>query len=69
MNSPKADADALPWPACASINTVAEALEDPQIAARGLRIDVEGVSGLRTPLAFSRSPLALGGSSPLLGGG
>ena len=51
------------------INTVAEALENPQIAARGLRIEAEGVPGLRTPITFSRSPLALGTASPVLGEG
>ncbi|SEM63969.1 Crotonobetainyl-CoA:carnitine CoA-transferase CaiB [Gemmobacter aquatilis] len=51
------------------INTVAEALEHPQIAARGLRVAPEGIPGLRTPIRFSRSPLALDGASPLLGQG
>ncbi|MFK8252603.1 CaiB/BaiF CoA transferase family protein [Ancylobacter terrae] len=51
------------------INTVGEALDDPQIAARGLVIRPEGLPGLRTPLVFSRSPLALDRAGPLLGGG
>ena len=51
------------------INTVAEALEHPQIAARGLRVAPDGIPGLRTPIRFSRSPLALEGASPLLGQG
>ena len=38
------------------INTVAEALEEPQVEARGLRIAPEGIPGLRTPISFSRSP-------------
>ncbi|SHI65015.1 CaiB/BaiF CoA transferase family protein [Wenxinia saemankumensis] len=46
------------------IATVAEALEHPQIAARGLRIAPGGVPGLRTPLTFSRSPLALDRPAP-----
>ncbi|WMT87694.1 CoA transferase [Pelagibacterium sp. 26DY04] len=54
---------------CGPINTVAEALSDPQIAARALRIDPEGIPGLRTPLRFSRSPLSLDRAAPLLGDG
>ncbi len=51
------------------INTVAEALADPQIAARGMHIEPEGVSALRTPLVFSRSPLSLDRAAPKLGSG
>ncbi len=46
------------------INTVEEALSDPQIVARGLQIAPEGVPGLRTPLKFSRSSLKLDRASP-----
>jgi len=54
------------------INTVAEALSDPQIAARGMRLDVarkdgKHVPGLRTPIVFSDAELALGKPSPELG--
>lgn len=49
------------------INTVAQALQEPQIAARGLRIAPEGLPGLRTPIRFSRSPLALERAAPALG--
>ncbi|MCE7030641.1 CaiB/BaiF CoA transferase family protein, partial [Jiella avicenniae] len=35
------------------INTVAEALAEPQIEARGLKIEAGGVPGLRTPIVFS----------------
>ena len=51
------------------INTVAEALAEPQIEARGLRISPQGVPGLRTPISFSRSSLALCTASPVLGSG
>jgi crotonobetainyl-CoA:carnitine CoA-transferase CaiB-like acyl-CoA transferase len=51
------------------INTVAEAIADPQIAARGLRIDPEGLPGLRTPIGLSRSGLALERAAPVLGSG
>lgn len=46
------------------INTVAEALNDPQIVHRGLQITPEGVPGLRTPLSFSRSKLSLTRAAP-----
>ena len=43
------------------INTVAEALADPQIAARGMVLDLgEGLKGLRTPIRFSDAELAPG---------
>lgn len=51
------------------INTVAEALADPQVVARSLRIDPEGVPGLRTPIALSRSTLALRKAAPVLSDG
>ncbi|MGR3375395.1 CaiB/BaiF CoA transferase family protein [Salipiger abyssi] len=49
------------------INTVAEALSDAQIAARGMTIAPEGLPGLRTPIAFSRSELVLDRAAPRLG--
>ncbi len=51
------------------INTVAEAIDDKQIAARGLRIEPEGLPGLRTPIQFSRSELATEKAGPALGSG
>ena len=48
------------------INSVADALAEPQIVARGMQIAPEGVPGLRTPLVFSRSPLTLGRAAPML---
>ena len=52
------------------INTVAEALADPQIAARGMVLDLgEGLKGLRTPIRFSDAELAPARRSPKLGGG
>ena len=48
------------------INSVADALAEPQIEARGLRIAPEGISGLRTPIAFSRSRLVLDRAASLL---
>lgn len=54
---------------CGPINTVAEALSEPQLIARGLKIAPENIPGLRTPLTFSRSLLALEKAAPGLGAG
>lgn len=51
------------------INSVAEALDDPQTKARGMKITPEGLPGLRTPLRFSRSTLATDKAAPVLGEG
>jgi len=51
------------------INTVAEALDDDQVRARGLQIDCDGIPGLRSPVRLSRSPLRLDRPAPLLGDG
>ena len=51
------------------INTVAEALSEPQIEARNMRIMPEGIAGLRTPIRFSRSEMSFEQASPLLGNG
>lgn len=54
------------------INTVSQALADPQIAARGMvisppRAGDTPVPGLRTPIRFSDATLDLGAPSPRLG--
>ena len=50
------------------INSVADALTDPQVAARGMLLDLgEGLKGLRTPIRFSSAELAPGNRSPRLG--
>ncbi|WP_164658357.1 CaiB/BaiF CoA-transferase family protein [Tropicibacter sp. Alg240-R139] len=46
------------------INSVAEALSDPQVQHREMQIAPEGVPGLRTPIRFSRSKLQLDKASP-----
>ncbi len=53
------------------INTVAQAFDDPQVIARGMRIDAERpdgstVPGLRTPIRFSDADLATGRAAPTL---
>lgn len=51
------------------INTVPEALSDPQTVSRGMVIEPEGISGVRTPIQFSRSGLATEKAAPILGAG
>ncbi len=51
------------------VNDVAEALAEPQVQARDLRIAPEGIAGLRSPLRFSRSPLVTERAAPALGDG
>jgi crotonobetainyl-CoA:carnitine CoA-transferase CaiB-like acyl-CoA transferase len=52
------------------INTVAEALADPQTVARDMVLELGGeLKGVRTPILFSEGELAPGRRSPLLGGG
>jgi len=51
------------------INNVAEALSEPQVLARGLQVAPEGIAGIRTPVAFSRSPLQVDKAAPALGAG
>jgi crotonobetainyl-CoA:carnitine CoA-transferase CaiB-like acyl-CoA transferase len=61
-----ADLEAQGIPA-GPINTVAQALTDPQIAARGMVLDLgDGLKGLRTPIRFSEADLAPGKRSPKL---
>jgi crotonobetainyl-CoA:carnitine CoA-transferase CaiB-like acyl-CoA transferase len=48
------------------INTVAEALENPQVKHRKLQIEPEGIPGLRTPITFSRSEQNNSKASPKL---
>jgi crotonobetainyl-CoA:carnitine CoA-transferase CaiB-like acyl-CoA transferase len=51
------------------INTVAEALDDPQIAARDMVIRPEGIPGIRTPIRLSGSEIASDRAAPALGDG
>ncbi len=48
------------------INTIGQALNDPQIVHRGMVIHPEGVPGLRGPWRFSDAELALERSAPTL---
>jgi len=49
------------------INDLAEVFDDPQIVARGLKRDFEGVPGVRSPFGFSDADLALDRAAPALG--
>ena len=54
------------------INNIQQAFEDPQVKARGMRIDVDHpvagtMPGMGTPLKFSQTPIEYGKSAPMLG--
>ncbi|MFN4020711.1 MAG: CaiB/BaiF CoA transferase family protein [Erythrobacter sp.] len=49
------------------INRLDEVFADPQVVARGLRIDLGGMPGVRSPFVFSDAELALDRPSPLHG--
>ncbi|MDP9589933.1 UNVERIFIED_ORG: crotonobetainyl-CoA:carnitine CoA-transferase CaiB-like acyl-CoA transferase [Shinella zoogloeoides] len=54
------------------INSIAETFDDPQVKARGLRIDLPDadgnvIPGVRTPIVFSGTPLVYDWPSPRLG--
>lgn len=49
------------------INDLAEVFADPQIIARGLQIEPEGLTGVRSPMTFSGADLALNRAAPKLG--
>jgi crotonobetainyl-CoA:carnitine CoA-transferase CaiB-like acyl-CoA transferase len=46
------------------INTLTQVFADPQVVARGLRIELDGVPGVRSPFSFSDAELALDRPSP-----
>ena len=54
------------------INSIGEMFADPQVAARGMRIDLDdghgnALPGVRAPIVMSGTPLAYGRPSPRLG--
>jgi crotonobetainyl-CoA:carnitine CoA-transferase CaiB-like acyl-CoA transferase len=54
------------------INSIAETFDDPQVKARGLRVDLPDadgnlIPGVRTPIVFSETPLVYDRPSPRLG--
>lgn len=61
-----ADCEAHGVPA-GPINDMGDVFADPQVKARGLELQLDGVPGVRSPFVFSESSLALGKPSPRLG--
>jgi crotonobetainyl-CoA:carnitine CoA-transferase CaiB-like acyl-CoA transferase len=49
------------------INALDQVFADPQVRARGMRIAIDGVPGVRSPFTFSDAELALDRPSPRLG--
>lgn len=49
------------------INTMGEVISDAQVLARGMRIDPEGIPGIRSPFTFSEAELDLAKASPKKG--
>ena len=49
------------------INQLDEVLADPQTVARGMKVELGGVPGVRSPFVFSNAKLALDRPSPRLG--
>ncbi len=49
------------------INSIAEAFDDPQVKARGMQIELDGVPGINSPFKFSGAELSLHRPSPKLG--
>lgn len=49
------------------INTIDLVFQDPQVLARGMRIQPDGVDGIRAPLRFSDGELVLDHTAPKLG--
>jgi crotonobetainyl-CoA:carnitine CoA-transferase CaiB-like acyl-CoA transferase len=49
------------------INRLDEVFADPQVIARGLRVELGGMAGVRSPFTFSEAELALDRPSPMLG--
>ncbi len=49
------------------INDMAQVFADPQVIARGLALDMDGLKGVRSPFNFSAYPPAAGRPAPSLG--
>ena len=49
------------------INNLDEVFADPQVVERGMRVDLGGMPGVRSPFNFSDAELALDKPSPILG--
>jgi crotonobetainyl-CoA:carnitine CoA-transferase CaiB-like acyl-CoA transferase len=49
------------------INALDDVMADPQVIARGMQIELDGVPGIRAPYVFSDADLALHRPAPKLG--
>lgn len=49
------------------INDLSEVFDDPQVQARGMRVDLDGIPGVRMPIVFSDAELKMDRPSPKLG--
>jgi crotonobetainyl-CoA:carnitine CoA-transferase CaiB-like acyl-CoA transferase len=49
------------------VNSLAEVFADPQVVARGMRIDFDQIPSIRTPIVFSDAQLSLSRPAPRLG--
>lgn len=49
------------------INSLDEVMSDPQVIARGMQVELDGVPGVRAPFVFSDADLALTRPAPKLG--
>ena len=50
-----------------SINDMEDVMADPQVVARGMQVELDGVPGVRAPMLFSDADLALHRPAPKLG--
>jgi crotonobetainyl-CoA:carnitine CoA-transferase CaiB-like acyl-CoA transferase len=49
------------------INTMQDTFDDPQVKARGMQIELDGVPGINSPFKFSGAELSLHRPAPMLG--
>jgi crotonobetainyl-CoA:carnitine CoA-transferase CaiB-like acyl-CoA transferase len=49
------------------INDMEDMFNDPQVIARGMKVELDGVPGIRSPFVFSGAELALHRAAPKLG--
>ncbi|MCA0921375.1 CaiB/BaiF CoA transferase family protein [Pseudooceanicola nanhaiensis] len=49
------------------INTMDEVFADPQVVARGMKVELDGIPSVRSPMVFSDAELKLTAASPKLG--
>ncbi len=52
---------------CGPINSIDQTFAEPQVASRGLKIDIEGVPGVASPIRLSRTPVRYQHPPPHLG--